>query len=161
MKKFILLVLTLLFIVLTYSFKPVFAGVFNLHGLVYGNAEYSVYCLNLTENLANCTIIKNGNSNIIKTNFNNAKYVKSKVSMVLGESVSFDSFQTSVNKLINYFELKVAKTEKIGDIYCVYGFCENKNFENSVEIEGQKVNIQIAFNNNRITIGTPLILGDY
>lgn len=148
-------------IVFTYNFKPVFGGNYELNNFVYNNAEYSVYCLDLTENLSDCVIIKNGNSNIIKTNLKNAKYVKSHASYVLGESIRFFSCKLNIEKLIDYFKISVKKIEKTNDIFCLYGYCPDKNFTNSVEIENCLINIQIAFKDDYITIGTPIILGDY
>ena len=98
---------------------------------------------------------------IIKTDINNAKLVKSKVSNILGESVRFKSTINKANDIIDFYNLKIIKEEKIEDILCIYGYCENNDFNNSILIDNNNVNLQVAFSNGYMTIGTPIILGDY
>ena len=49
----------------------------------------------------------------------------------------------------------------MGEIYSLYGYSNNENFINAIDIDGEKVNVQLAFNNGTLVIGTPIILGDY
>lgn len=161
MKKFIILILFLFCLVFTYSFKPVFYKNFFADSLMLSSGDYSVYCLKIAANLKNVDIIDNGNSFIVKTSLNDAKRVKSEVSQIMGESLSYDSSILGVEKLINLYNIKVVKREQVGNIVSVYGYSNNPNFCNKIEIENNLINVQIAFSNNRVTIGTPIILGDY
>lgn len=161
MKKFCLLFMFLFLLIFTYSFKPMFQNVFSIHNLVFSDVQYSVFCLDVGNNLEDAQIIKNGNSFVIKTDINNAQKIKSKVSFVMGESVKFKSHYFAVEKLIHYFDLKNIKTEEINGVKSVIGFSDKENLQNSINIDGNLINIQIVFSCDTITIGSPIILGDY
>lgn len=161
MKKFMILFIFLFLLLFTYNFKPVFLEVFSIQNLVFSGGEYSIYCLNIPSEMNNCDVVKNGNSYVIKTDINYAKEIKSKVSFVMGESVRFKGLVSGIDKIIGFFKMKVLKTEKLDNIICVYGFSEILDFDKAVEIDNEKINIQIAFCENTITVGTPIILGDY
>lgn len=161
MKKFMILFIFLLLLLFTYNFKPVFLEIFSIQNLVFSGGEYSIYCLDISSEINNCNILNNGNSYVIKADINYAKEIKSKVSFVMGESVRFKGLISGIDKIIDFYKIKVLKTEKLDNIICVFGFSEMLNFDKSVEIDNEKVNIQIAFCENTITVGTPIILGDY
>ena len=151
----------LFLLIFTYSFKPIFFDIFKINNLVFGVEEYYLYCLNVYKEVPNCEIINNGNGYIIKTDVNNAKFVKSSVSNILGESVRFKSTINKVEDVIDYYNLSIIKQEKVDDIVCIYGYSNKNELNNSIIIDNENVNLQIAFNNGYITIGNPIILGDY
>lgn len=162
MKKLIIFLAFLFFITLTFSFQPAFYNVFSLHNTIFGDAKYSIYCLNISsDNFNNATLINNGNGYIIKTDINNALNIKKNVSNILGESVSFVSNKNVINKIIKYYNIKIFKSEKIGEIEVCYGFSNKLNSTQKVNIDENIINIQIAFKENVLTIGTPIILGEY
>ena len=74
MKKLILLIAFLFLLTLTYSFSPIFNNLFSLHNVVFSDAVYSVYCLDISSSLNSNDIIvlNNGNSFIVKSNINYA-----------------------------------------------------------------------------------------
>ena len=161
MKKFCLLLIFLFLLIFTYSFKPIFKNVFSIHNIVFGDAQYSIYCLDVENGLEGVQIIENGNSFVVKTDINSAKKIKSKVSFVMGESVKFKSNYFAVDKLIKYFDLKNVKTEEINGVISVIGLSNKENLQNPINIDGNLINIQIVFSSDTITIGSPVILGDY
>lgn len=161
MKKMILLIIFLLLIMCTYSYKPEFLKIYGKSSLIFGSFEYSIYCLKVNEKIDNANVINLGNGFIVTTNNKNVASIKSKVSGILGESVKFLTTKNSINKIIKMYDITVFKEENIGEIATLYGYSANKNFTNNVLVDNKKVNIQIAFNKNVITVGTPLILGDY
>lgn len=161
MKKMFFLISFLFLLIFTYSFKPIFFDIFKINNLVFGVEEYYLYCLNVYKEVPNCEIINNGNGYIIKTDVNNAKFVKSSVSNILGESVRFKSTINKVEDIIDYYNLNIIKQEKVDDIVCIYGYSNKNELNNSIIIDNENVNLQIAFNNGYITIGNPIILGDY
>lgn len=161
MKKLILLLSFLILMLCTYSFKPVFANIFKQTDLIFGNISYSVYCLNVNENIENSEVINIGNGFIVNSSASNAKYVKSKVSNILGESIKFKSTFTKIEKIISLYNIEIIKEEKIGEIYSFYGYSTNKDFNSSIKVDNKNVNIQLAYNNGIIVIGYPIILGDY
>lgn len=163
MKKLILLITFLFLLTLTCGFSPIFYNLFSLHNVVFSDAVYSVYCLDISSNLNSNDIIvlNNGNSFIVKSNINYAEFVKKNSSNVLGESVSFKSDLFSIDKIIDFYNIDVKIKENVADIITIYGYSESNKFTNSVLIDDEPINIQIAFKNNVLTIGTPIILGDY
>ncbi|MBE5746090.1 MAG: hypothetical protein E7359_02250 [Clostridiales bacterium] len=161
MKKMFFLFSFLFLLTLTYSFKPVFYDINNFKNINYGEIIYSIYCLDKCENIENCEIINLGNGYIINTSLNNAKVIKSKVTNILGESIKFKSTINKINNIINYYNLNIIKKEKVDNIFCAYGFSNVLAQSNYIKIDNEKINLQIAFSNNYITLGYPIILGDY
>lgn len=163
MKKLILLIAFLFLLTLTYSFSPIFNNLFSLHNVVFSDAVYSVYCLDISGSLNSNDIIvlNNGNSFIVKSNINYAEFVKKNSFNVLGESVSFKSDLFSIDRIIKFYNIDVKIKENVADIITIYGYSKNNQFTNSVIIDNEPVNIQIAFKDKKLTIGTPIILGDY
>lgn len=155
------LIISLFLILFTYSFKPAFFDIFKTDSVILGEATYSIYCLSIPSDLQHCDIINNGNGYIINTNINNVKYIKSNISNILGESVRFKTTLNKVDEITKLYNLKIIQEEKIDNIVCVYGYSNSNDLTNSIIIDDKKVNMQIAFNNDFITIGTPIILGDY
>jgi len=162
MKKLTIFLAFLVLTILTFSFKPIFNNVFYLHNSIFSNATYSIYCLNLNESLIkDVTIINNGNGYILKTDINKASYVKQNVSNILGESVSFYSQFNTINKILKLYNVDVKFTENFDNIFIIYGYSQNPEFSQTIMVENFIVNVQIAFNKNILTIGTPIILGEY
>ncbi len=163
MKKLILLIVFLLLLTLTYSFNPIFNNVFNLHNVVFSNPEYSIYCLDYAnlENTKNVKIIDNGNSYIIKSSVSLAKNIKQNSYNVLGESVKFETNRLAIDKIIRLLDIEIKFKEDIDGITTLYGYSNNNDFYRSVIVENELINIQIAYKNGILTIGSPLILGDY
>ena len=124
----------------------------------YSNALYSFYSSSEVKELS-ATIIKNGNSFIVNTNVSNADSVRNNINNIQGESVTFNGtyndYVTLKTKLFNKF----CFDEELLSIKTCYGY--NNNLNNSISIDGNVVNIQLAYNNGNITIGTPVILGSY
>lgn len=161
MKKMFVFLLFLILIISTYSSKPLFYDLFCLNNLIFKNISYSIYCLDVYEDIKNAEIINLGNGYIIKTNINNSKKVKSKSSNILGESVRFETSYSSIEKIIKYYDIEILKEEKIGEVYSLYGYIDNKSFPKKIYDGENIINIQIAFVDSVLTIGYPIILGDY
>ncbi|MEG1509395.1 MAG: YwmB family TATA-box binding protein [Clostridia bacterium] len=78
---------------------------------------------------------------------------------VLGISFSFDGNDCTYKDVINRMCKEVKFEQNFQGISTVYGY--TPNWEQTVNIDNEEVNIQIAFNNGKITVGCPLILGSY
>ena len=162
MKKIIMLVAFLFLLSLTYSFYPVFYKITTLHNVMFSIAEYSVYCLDYCGlNSKDITIVDNGNSYIVKSSINNAKSIKENSYSVLGESIKFKSNLLAIDKILSAYNIKVKIKENINDILIIYGETDNNNFSNSILVDDNVINVQLAFKDNILTIGSPIILGDY
>lgn len=161
MKKFILLLCFLILILCTYSFKPNFIKTFKENDLIFGDIQYSIYCLSVDDYIPHSEVLNIGNGFIVRTKPENASYVKSKVSNILGESIKFSTTFAKIENIIKLYDVEILKEEKIGDIYTLYGYSKSQDFNKSIKIDEENVNIQIAFNQGVLVMGTPIILGDY
>lgn len=79
--------------------------------------------------------------------------------MLQGESFTFKGELQDVQSLLFQLNVVQYKKEDLGGIYIVYGY--TPLFQGGVQVEDQKINIQLAFRDQNITVGTPLILGSY
>lgn len=164
MKKIILLIVFLLSLIFTYTFKPTFNEILLLDNVIFSDAEYSVYCLNISDVLKNSSDIKlidNGNSFIVKSDINFAKYIKQNCSNILGESICFKSNMFAIEKIKNLYDIDFKIFEEVDDIKTYYGYSNFNYFNQNVLIDSEIINIELAYKNEILTIGTPIILGDY
>ena len=122
---------------------------------------YSFYVSGQVFNESNYYVVNNaGLGSIVKTNAINSNKLKHKLDGIIGESISFDGSIKQVFSLLRFYKATIAKTEHIDStIYSVYA--SSNYFKNSIVIDNKRVNLQICYNAGKITIGTPIILGDY
>lgn len=80
-------------------------------------------------------------------------------SKVDGVSARFSGNANDVDALINRLQADVVSCQQLGELYVFC--CESPLLKNGVAIDGKRVNVQIALSNNTVTVGSPLILGDY
>ena len=126
-------------------------------------------------------IIKNGGGVIVDAPPAAARELRRGFSGIKGESVSFDGGYGDALEILKLYRVKIIFEETVPDAQCtidnaqctmhnaqfgdtikiIYGF--SRLFTRSVNLDGKKVNIQIAVNGStgRVTVGTPLILGSY
>lgn len=79
-------------------------------------------------------------------------------SELIGESLKIENFEPS--SALDVLNAKVVKTEYL-DNGTVIIYAYSNHITNSVEVENQKVNLQIAHNDEYSVIGWPLILGSF
>lgn len=163
MKKIILLTLTFLLLTLTINLKPCFNSLIKKSYYINNTGVYIFYCLDSYSEIDNAKVIKNGNSSIIKTDFKNAMNVKKSLNNILGESVSFKGTLLDFLKIQNDFDFAYSFQENMDNgIVNVYGYSNLKDYSlRSINIDNQKINIQLSYNCGTITIGNPIILGSY
>ncbi|MDD7351190.1 MAG: YwmB family TATA-box binding protein [Clostridia bacterium] len=78
---------------------------------------------------------------------------------VLGFAVRYDLGKVSENQLLSSLKAQVVKVERVGDITLYYAY--SHRMSNGVNVDGKKVNVQIAVTDSAITLGSPLIMGSY
>ena len=76
-----------------------------------------------------------------------------------GVSVSFDGCYEDVLALIKFFKLQVSSEFEQGGLYAVSG--KSSKISGGVTVDGKVVNLQIAYKDGLVHLGSPLILGDY
>ena len=103
-----------------------------------------------------------GNDNL---NINNCSYVTS-ISKFDAESNKYESKNISSQSVLIYnkteefitkkLKLKMVKQSDLNGMKELLGY--TTKFKNYVIVDGEKVNVQISVNNNKIIVGHPLIL---
>ena len=78
---------------------------------------------------------------------------------VVGESFSFNGSKNDINIIIKKLKIEILSKQDLDNIIVIEGYSPLIN--KSIYINNENINIQIAFNNNKITVGYPLILGSF
>ena len=87
-------------------------------------------------------------------------YMNSKpvTNSVIGESLVIENLE--VGDALNKLKARVVKTEYLEDGTTVI-YAISSLIKTNVDVDGKKVNLQIANKDNRFVVGWPLILGSY
>ena len=126
----------------------------------FSNAVTTYYTTSKKE-IENAVEIKNGGSYLYQCSFNQkeCERIEKELDNLDGQSVSFDGNYEYYIFLKNKLCSSIYLNEEISQVKTCYGY--NNKLTNSVNIDNHIINIQLAFNNNVITIGNPVILGSY
>mgnify|MGYP000813345947 FL=1 len=77
-----------------------------------------------------------------------------------GVSVSFAGDASDLEEWLELLRADKIFCETIGDgIVCVYGY--SPLLKGGIQVDGRKINVQIALNRGTVHIGSPLLLGSY
>ena len=76
-----------------------------------------------------------------------------------GVCVSFAGSRKDVDSLCRYFRMQVSSVYEQSGLYVVSG--ASSKLRGGVTDGENKINLQIAFSNGVVLVGSPLILGDY
>mgnify|MGYP002515376727 FL=1 len=132
-----------------------------LNGLIDGNNyTYTFYANEVANTISNAKVIKNGNTSIVRCEANYVNSVRNCLSDVLGESVVVKNpSKEQMQKILNYLKNKTLRSEIVDETNIVYAYDETLN--RYIMLDGQKSNIQVAIRNDAVTIGYPIIFGDF
>ena len=114
-----------------------------------------------SQNVLNAEIIQNGNGFLICCDEQNTKIVNKNLnkSYIQGESFCFDGNIADITKILKKLNAKIITTENFENLKIIYAY--SYKLQKFIFVDGKKVNVQICLNENKITVGTPLILGSY
>lgn len=147
--------LSFIFLLLCISL-PFLSGGGSLNFLAESVKEVECYYNFNNTFLTECDAIKNGEGSIVYTTsdyyFNNKEkfdFGMSGITFVLNRDISLDKLK---DKLC-LKEISISKQNNI------YGF--SKYFNNSISLQNKKVNTQILVKEDKIYIGSPILLGSY
>ena len=118
------------------------------------NASCQVFCTQTT--LAHQDV---GFGKIVSCNAADICQTLAQCKHVDGVSFSFIGCKQSVAALVRKLAIKVHTTQNLEGLVVVCGY--SPKVSGFVVLDGHKTNVQIAFDGTHITIGSPLILGDY
>ncbi len=156
-KKVFPLYLIFLFVLLCVLLLPNKAPIFASKSQI--DASYTFYTKTPVSSLNNVTVVQNGNMYLVNCSANDAFEVKSKLNNIEGESITFQGTKNDALNFFNKYNYEVIYSEMVENIFIIYAYCPQ--IQNHVFVNNQKTNLQLAINNQKITIGTPLILGSY
>lgn len=123
------------------------------------NAEYLYYIPYFTQ-LDNSTSISYGCGTEITCTYDFKNQIKSNLHSI--QAVSVVIKDCSLDEVDLYLRKLVAKkilSQQIEDIYCVYAY--SPFITGAVIIDSNKINIQLAYRNGQLIIGSPVIVGSY
>lgn len=107
----------------------------------------------------NISILKNGDNFIVKCEPKIASLIKRNLTDIQGESITFVGNKKDAFAFLSKFDFEIVLTENVAGVYTLYAFVPT--ITNCIYINNQKVNLELAVCDNIVTIGCPIILGDY
>ena len=120
---------------------------------------YCFYVNQLNEKIPNTYVIDNGVGCMVYCDKNDADTAKKMLGDINAESVCLKNPCVDDIKIVDSLLKNAILTENCGDVNIYY--CYITTLLKYVTINGQKINMQIAIGKNIITIGYPIILGEY
>ena len=153
MKRFIVtLILTIAIAgVLTYSMPKRFDSYVND---IDPTATVSIYCRNTSMDS-----IDMGTGRVVQCCASELRYALARCKDVDGFSVRFGGSEQDIYRIVRLFDLSISSTLDLDGLLIVCG--NSAKITGGVMLEGDKVNLQIAYKEGTVTVGSPLILGDY
>ena len=76
-----------------------------------------------------------------------------------GVSIRWQAKTQHVSAFLHKFDVQVHTKQTIGGLTVICGY--SPKIRGYIYLDGNKTNVQIAFDGQTITVGCPLILGDY
>ena len=102
-------------------------------------------------------VIRNGAGSIVQCGLDRAAEAPRGYA---GVSVSFAGDASDLEEWLELLRADKIFCETIGDgIVCVYGY--SPLLKGGIQVDGRKINVQIALNQGTVHIGSPLLLGSY
>ncbi len=98
------------------------------------------------------------NAKIITVDYNSAKEIKKSLKNVCGESVT-TTLKEDIEKEIDRLKAELIFSEKVDNIIINYYYSDKISAYKT--INGRKINVQTAINDDIITIGSPIIFGSF
>ena len=100
-----------------------------------------------------------GNGKMVSCSLNELQSVLKRCSGVDGVSVTFDGSESDVTRIAKLLSLHVVSTYELDGLVVTCG--KSAKVRGGVVIDGNVVNVQIAYRQGVVTVGNPLILGSY
>ncbi len=96
---------------------------------------------------------------IFACGYDEAYSIKRKITLYSGESVSFTGKRDLAFYFVDEYEGRLVKQERFNGIESYYYYSDKIDLYQL--IDGRKVNIQVVFDGEKTSIGSPLIYGGY
>jgi len=152
-------VIAILLVLAALAAIPKATELYILTDFVY-DGDYIFYCSQDIVVPERAVKIDNGVYAEIRCSSYYAGDVRARLNNVAGESISYPCSDLEISGLIERMNITVKSEQNIDGYTIIYGYTHRLN-TNKVRVAGEEINIQLAYKNGKITIGTPLILGSY
>ena len=127
----------------------------------YSDGEYCFYIDGDVDSALFTKVVKNGSDTIAYCSLIDVpSIIKEYRGKINGESFTLSGTKLTIGEIVTKLDARVVSTGEVGGIYTVYLYTGRVNTP-SVDLFGDKVNIQIALSGDKITVGYPIILGSY
>lgn len=103
--------------------------------------------------------LNNCGTYITTTNRESARLVINNTADVIGVSLIFNGSVDKIDSYLSALNAVIVSREEISGIVIIYAY--SRGIKDSVVVNNQKVNIQIAVKKGVVTIGSPVIIGSY
>ena len=126
------------------------------------DAVYSIYVSkDFVPNVEGVSCVKNGSINIVSCNAKQADKLYSSFDKesIVGQSFKFESIYQEFLDYLAGLDVKVVSTENFDNITSVY--CYSDKIVDGIYLSSGKVNLQIAYSNGYVTVGSPVIIGSF
>lgn len=100
-----------------------------------------------------------GNGKIVECSVAGLHETLSKCRNIDGVSVTFDGTMADVTRIVDLFGLDIVSVYDLDGLHVVCGV--SNKVKGGVSLDGEMVNVQIAYKDGVVTVGNPLILGSY
>lgn len=148
MKKFLIMIVVMIVIGCTYSLAFSNIGGFK-------DADYTIFTKGDTGGNG---IWLYGDTYMIACNKKELTKLVT-LSNVIGYQATFEGDYNDMLKELDRQSVAVISNDSIEGVYIIYGISDKCG--KSVTVGGKSVNVQVAIRGNKITVGTPLIMGSY
>lgn len=118
------------------------------------NATCKVFCLQTSVQHVDV-----GFGKIVQCGFDELNATLQQCKNVQGVSFTYDAASCDVDRLLQQLDVTVHTTQILPDLIVVCGY--SPKIVGGIVLDGNKTNLQIAFDGTSITIGSPLILDDF
>ena len=159
MKRFIVMLtlITIIVGVLTYFMPRDFARYVED---ISACGTVSIYCRSTDiKDAQKQQIVDMGCGKMVQCNVSELKNAIAHCKNIDGFSVRFDGNEQDIERIVNLFNVQISSTLYLDGLYIVCG--NTTKLAGGVILDGCNVNLQIAYKDGVITVGSPLILGDY
>lgn len=127
---------------------------------VRADSDVSFFLINKTDQLPRyCSQVDIGSGAIVKCKGTVATEVAKSLDSITGISFTFSGGDKEIDDFLKRVDAVVLNCESVGNITSCFAY--SRKLKNGIHVDGNLVNIQIARNGNTITIGSPIILGEY
>lgn len=127
---------------------------------VRADSDVSFYVLSKNKEIPRfCTQIDVGSGAIVKCKGGVAVDVAKTLDTITGISFTFSGGDKEIDEFLRSVDAEIVKSESIGSISSYFAY--SNKFRNVVRVDDSFVNIQVVRNKDFITIGSPIILGEY